>query len=186
MTDINHKILVGQAWLRVRGYSQNGDCNLKQDQILCMLKELGNKWDNDATLVKTLDGKIVGRVPRLLSTDARKMMQDAADFGAKLHLTFIQLHEVEVKDRRGKRYLEEQPEIQVDFRVKRKLTKTDRACFYELSRTWKDFHYVEADDEDFEEKEPKRGDHVGFGNIIGDSGDEIEGGSDLPPRKRLK
>ena len=52
--------------------------------------------------------------------------------------------------------------------------------------TWEGIDLLEAEDEDFQEEEPKRGDHVGFGEIIGESGDEIEGGNDVPPRKRLK
>ena len=84
--------MLEQVWFNLRGFSQNagyGPSNLEQGQLLVVKPEDDNKRDKNATLVKTLDGNIVGRVSLPLSKYARKMMRDAHDLGSKLHPTFI-------------------------------------------------------------------------------------------------
>ena len=175
--------------MNLRGFPQNagyGPVNLERGQLLVMKPEVDNEHDKYATVVKTLDGNIVGRVALPLSKSARKMMQNARKLGIDLHPTFIKLNEVEVTERGGKRYLEDQPEIQVDFGVTNNSSKKVRASLVSVAIKWKGIEFVEVEEEDLREPEAKRGNHVGFGDIIGESGDELEGGNDLPNHKRLK
>ena len=150
-----------------------------------MKPEVDNKRDKYAIVVKTLDGDIVGRVSLLLSESPRRMMRNSHKLGIALHPTFVKLNEVEVTDRRGKRYLEDQPEIQVDFLATNKSSREVRASLLLKALKLKGIEVVEAEDEDFREPEAKRGDHIGFGDIIGESGDELEGGNDLPNHKNF-
>ena len=82
--------------------------------------------------------------------------------------------------------MEEQPDIQVDFGVINNSSKKVRASLVSVAIKWKGIEFVEVEEEDFIEPEAKRGDHVGFGDIIGESGDKLEGGNDLQNHKRFK
>ena len=106
--------------------------------------------------------------------------------GIDLHPTFIELNEVEVTERGRKRYLEDQPEIQVDFEVTNNSSKEVRASLVSVAMKWKGIEFVEVEGEDFREPEANRGNHVGFKDIIGESGDKLEGGNDVPNHKRFK
>ena len=106
--------------MNLRGFPQNvgyGPVNLEKGRQLVMKPEVGNEHNKYTTVVRTLDGDIVGLVALPLSKSARKMMRDIRKLGMDLFPTFIKLNEVEVREPGGKRYWEDQREIQVEFVV---------------------------------------------------------------------
>ena len=141
--------MLGQVRLNIRSFCQNagyGRSNLEKGQLLVMKPEVDNKQDKYATVVKTLDGDIVGRVFLLLSESARRMMRNSHKLGILLVPTFIKLNEVEVTDCHGKRYMENQQEIQVDFLVTNKSSKNVRASLLLKALKWKGIEFVEAEE----------------------------------------
>ena len=72
--------LLGYSILHLRGFSQNvvyDRISLEKDQQLIMTRDVENKYDKQATVVKTLDGLIVGRVSKAFTKPYRVMMDTA-------------------------------------------------------------------------------------------------------------
>ena len=62
---------LGYTHLNLRGFEQNVGYDriiLEENQELIMSRDNDNKYDNNATVVKTVDGFIVGRVPKKINT----------------------------------------------------------------------------------------------------------------------
>ena len=60
-----------------------------------------------------------------------------------------------------------------------------------IAKKWKGIELIEVEEEveeDVEEPKTKRGDHVGFGDIIGEEGDTLalEGADEIPYHKLFK
>ena len=102
-----------------------------------------------------------------------------------LSVSLIKSNGTEVREKTGKRYWEDQPEIRVDFLTEKKSLKTIWERLLHISKQWKGIQFIEVEEEiEKEIKKPrvKRGDHVGFGDIVGDEDDELEGAE----KKRFK
>ena len=71
----------------------------------------------------------------------------------------------------------------------KKSIKKVRERLANISQKWKGIDLIEVKEEEVEddvgEPETKRGDHVGFGDFIGEEGYELEGAHDVPDRKRF-
>ena len=67
-----------------------------------MARDVDNKYDNLATVVKTLDGFIVGRVLKPLTKSCQLMMNTVDVLPINLRVSFIRLNGTEVKERNGK------------------------------------------------------------------------------------
>ena len=93
---------------------------LEENQELIMSRDVDNKYDNLGTVVKTLDGFIVGRVPKPLTKPCRVMMNTVDVLSINLRVSFIKLNGTEVREKNGKRYWEDQPEIRVEFVTEKK------------------------------------------------------------------
>ena len=89
--------------------------DLKKGQELVMEREFKNKHDSHATVVKTLEGDIVGRVKKQLSRSAKKIMRQVKKLGIHSCASFVKMNETLVWENNGKKYLEDQPEIEVEF-----------------------------------------------------------------------
>ena len=62
--------VLGHSIMNLRGFSQNvgyGRIHLETNQQLIMFRDIHNKYDKQVTVVKTMDGLIVGRVPKALA-----------------------------------------------------------------------------------------------------------------------
>ena len=150
-----------------------------------MSRDVDNKYNNLATVVKTLDGFIVGRVPKPLTKPCRVMMNTVDVLSINLRVSFIKLNGTEVKEQNGKRYWEDQSEIRVEFVTEKKSLQNIRERLLSISRQWKGIELIKVEEEmgdDINEPAAKRGDHVCFGNIVGEEGDELEGAK----KKRFK
>ena len=143
-----------------------------------MSRDNDNKYDNNATVVKTVDGFIVGRVPKKFTQSCRVMMDTIDVLSINLSVSFIKLNGTEVREKTGKRYWEDQPEIRVDFLTEEKKINKIRERLLHISKQWKGIEFIEVEEETekvIEEPRLKRGDHVGFGDIVGEEDDELEG-----------
>ena len=151
---------------------------LEENQELIMSRDNDNKYDNNATVVKTVDGFIVGRVPKKFTQSCRVMMDTIDVLSINLSVSFIKLNGTEVREKTGKRYWEDQPEIRVDFLTEEKKINKIRERLLHISKQWKGIEFIEVEEETekvIEEPRLKRGDHVGFGDIVGEEDDELEG-----------
>ena len=158
---------------------------LEENQELIMSRDVINKYDNHATVVKTLDGFIVGRVPKPLTKPCRVMMDTVDVLSINLLVSFIKLNGTEVREKTGKRYWEDQPEIRVEFVTEKKSLQKIRERLLSMSRQWKGIELIEVEEEmenDIDKPHAKKGYHVGFGNIVGEERDELEG----TDKKRFK
>ena len=158
---------------------------LEEIQELIVSRDNTNKYDNYATVVKTLDGFIVGRNPKPLTKSCRVMMDTVDVLSINLSVSCIKLNGTEVREKTGKRYWEDQPEIRVDLLTEKKSLNKIRERLLRISRQWKGIQFIEVEEEienEIEKPGVKRGDHVGFGDIVGDEGDELEGAD----KKRFK
>ena len=98
--------LLGNTILHLRGFQQNVGYDricLEENQELIVSRDITNKYDNHATVVKTLDGFIVGRVPKPLTKSCRVMMDTVDVLSINLSVSFIKLNGTEVREQTGKR-----------------------------------------------------------------------------------
>ena len=111
--------LIGHAILDLRGHAQNtehGRGRLKEGQELFMSNDYNNKYDKNAVVVTTLDGYVVGRVPKEISMKCCTMLESIDTLSVHTKVSFVQLWDVEIKDSsNGKRYWEKQPRIKVEY-----------------------------------------------------------------------
>ena len=80
-----------------------------------MSRDIHNKYDKLATIVKTMDGLIVGRVPNALAKPCRIMMDTVDVLSIHLQVSFVKLIGTEVNESNGKQYWEDQPEIRIEY-----------------------------------------------------------------------
>ena len=156
-----------------------------------MTPDVDNKYDNLATVVKTLDEFVVRRVAKAFTKLCRVMVQTVDVLAVNLQVSFIKLNGNEVKERNGKYYWEDQPEIRIEFVTDKKSIQTIRERLLKIAKKWKGIELIEVEEEveeDVEEPKTKRGDHVGFGDIIGEEGDTLalEGADEIPYHKLFK
>ena len=69
-----------------------------------MSRDINNKYDKQATVVKTMDGLVVGRVPKALAKPCRIMMDTVDVLSLYLKVLFVKLNATDVKERNGKSY----------------------------------------------------------------------------------
>ena len=93
---------------------------LEENQELIMSRDNDNKYDNNATVVKTVDGFIVGRVPKKFKKSCRVTMDTIDVLSINLSVSFIKLNGTEVREKTGKQYWEDQLKIRVDFLTEEK------------------------------------------------------------------
>ena len=87
--------------MHFRGFPQNvgyDRISLEKDQQLIMTRDVENKYDNQATVVNTLDGLIVGRVPKAFTKPCRVMMDTVDVLSINLRESFIKLNGTKVKE----------------------------------------------------------------------------------------
>ena len=70
---------------------------LEETQELIVSRDITNKYDNHATVVKTLDGFIVGRVPESLTKSCQVMMDTVDVLSINLSVSFIKSNGTEVR-----------------------------------------------------------------------------------------
>ena len=115
---------------------------LDENQELIMSRDNTKKYDNNATVVKTLDGFIVGRVPKQFTKSCRVMMDTVDILSINLSVSFIKLNGTEVREKTGKRYWEDQPEIRVDFLTEKKSQKKCGKGFFVFPDDGKEYNLL--------------------------------------------
>ena len=99
--------ILGYSTLNLRGFSHNvgyGCHLLEKNQQLTISRDYNNKYDKPTTVVKTMDGFIVGRVPKGLVKPCWIMMDTVDVISLYLTVSFAKLNATEVNECNGKHY----------------------------------------------------------------------------------
>ena len=109
--------ILAHSFVNLRGHTQNTDNGrgtLKKGQELNISHEFENKFDKNAVVVKTMGGKVVGRIPRQDSKKYLTMLDVIEKNFIYTQVSFVELVNVEVFDN-GRRYWENQVKVKIEY-----------------------------------------------------------------------
>ena len=170
--------------LTLRGFLLNvgyGRHDLEMNQQLTMSRDINNKYDKQATVVKTMDGLVVGRVPKALAKPCRIMMDTVDVLSLYLKVSFVKLNATEVNEKNGKRYRGDQPEIRIEYMSDAKSNNKRKTRLVKLAKKRSGIYLIQVVTEKGAENMGE--DTEKEGEDWGEDGDHPEDGQD---HKRLK
>ena len=112
-------IPLGSTIIDLRGFPENGGHELDYGQQLSFAIEHDNAYDSFAVAAKTMEAapKLIGRAPRAKHINKKccAIIAKAQDLDVTIHASFMNVFTARATGRGGRRYLEDQVRIRLDF-----------------------------------------------------------------------